>query len=176
MRGEELLLSDALLEAISLEAQMRKHLGKPPIDGNFLVEFTVHAAQEALGNEQTGRRQEYVPFFAQLNRMMYYTCSRVAERAGVARKEPNKLVTEPSFWEEFSTAAVDVKIKPGANIPKIQKALFKVCHALVKKRFEANDPENVRHADLIAFFIFNFWNATGLLPMTQAMVILGSTR
>src|SRR5260370_11787280 len=82
LRGEEVLLSDQLLEAISVEAQLRLHLGKPPIDGNFLVEMTVRAAQSAMGNEQTGRRQEIVPFFAGLNRAMYYNLSPLAERAG----------------------------------------------------------------------------------------------
>jgi hypothetical protein len=46
------------------------HLGKPPIQGNFLVDMTVRAAESALGNEQTGRRQEIVPFFAGLNRII----------------------------------------------------------------------------------------------------------
>ncbi len=44
-----------------------------------------------------------------------------------------------------------------------------------KKRYAQHDPDNSRHADLIALFMFNFWNATGLLPMTQAVVILGSS-
>jgi len=174
LRGEEVLLADRLLEAISIEAQMRRHLRKPPIDGNFLVEMTVRAAEEALADDQGARKKDYVPFFAQLNRMMYYTCSRVAERARIARKEPKRLVTEPAFWEEFSKAALTVKVKPGKNMEQLQKSLFKVCHKLVKERFAANDPDNVRHVDLIAYFIFNFWNATGLLPMTQAVVIMGS--
>jgi len=170
LRGEEVLLSDQLLEAISVEAQVRIHLGKPPIDGNFLVDMTVRAAQSALGNDQSGRRQEIVPFFAGLNRIMYYTCCRVAERAGLARKEPNKLFTNPEFWSEFTNKAVDAKVK-GKGIPKIQKALFKVCLELVRKRYSQTDPDNARHADLIALFMFNFWNSIGLLPMTQALVI-----
>src|SRR5437016_8039664 len=113
LRGEEVLLSDQLLEAISVEAQIHLQLRKPPIDGNFLVDITVRAAQSALGSEQSSRRQEIVPFFAALNRTMYYTFCRVAERAGLAQKEPRKLVTDPDFWNEFSTAAVDIKIKPG---------------------------------------------------------------
>src|SRR2546422_613890 len=131
LRGEEVLLSDQLLETISVEGQLRVHLGKPPIDGNFLVDMTVRAAQSALGNDQGGRRQEIVPFFAGLNRIMYYTCCRVAERAGLAHKEPNKLFTNPEFWSEFSNKAVDVKVK-GKGIPKIQKSLFKVCLELVR--------------------------------------------
>ena len=174
LRGEDVLLSDSMLEAISVEAQLRFHLGKAAIEGNFLVELTVRAAEQALGTDHGGRRQEVVPFFAQLNRMMYYTCSRVAERAKIAVKEPKKLVTDPGFWGDFSTRSLNVKIKRGDDIEKIQKLLFKVCHKLVKERFAENDPDNARHADLIAFFIFNFWNATGLLPMAQAMVILGS--
>jgi hypothetical protein len=173
-RGEEILLSDQLLETISVEAQLHLQLGKPPIQGNFLVDITVRAAQNALGNQQTGRRQEIVPLFTGLNRTMYYTLCRVAERAGLAHKEPRRLVTDPDFWNEFSSRAVDLKIKPGKNIAKLQKSLFKICHEIVKKRYAHNDPDNARHADLIALFIFNFWNATGLLPMTQAVVILGS--
>jgi len=38
----------------------------------------------------------------------------------------------------------------------------------VKKRYAQKDPDNARHADLVALFMFNFWNATGLLPMAQA--------
>jgi hypothetical protein len=170
LRGDEVLLSDPILEAISIEAQARVHLGKPAIDGNFLVAMTVQAAENALGSDHSGRRQEIVPFFAGLNRIMYYTLCRVAERAGVAHKEPNKLITNPDFWNEFSNKAVDVKVK-GKGIPKIQKSLFKLCLELVRKRYTQTDPDNARHADLIALFMFNFWNSIGLLPMAQALVI-----
>src|SRR2546422_2325337 len=101
LRGEEVLLSDQLLEAISLEAQLHLHLGRPPIQGNVLVDITVRAAQNALGNDQGARRQEIVPFDAGLNRTMYYTLCRVAERAGLAHKEPRRLITNPEFWAEF---------------------------------------------------------------------------
>src|SRR5260370_8686289 len=118
-RAEVVLMSDQLLEAISMEAQLRLHLGKPPIDGNFLVEMTVRAAQSAMGNEQTGRRQEIVPFFAGLNRTMYYTLCRVAERAGLARKKPPQLITDPDFCNEFTSRPVHTKIKPTNNIPNL---------------------------------------------------------
>ena len=60
LRGEEVLLSDQLLETISVEAQLHIHLGKAPIEGNFLVDITVRAAQNALGDQQTGRgRKSY---------------------------------------------------------------------------------------------------------------------
>ncbi len=88
--------------------------------------------------------------------------------------EPRRLITDPDFWNEFCNRAVDVKIKPGKSIAKLQKSLFKVCHEIVKKRYAQHDPDNARHADLITLFMFNFWNATGLLPMTQAVVILGA--
>jgi hypothetical protein len=175
LRGEEVLLSDELLEAISVEAQLHLHLRRPPIDGNFLVDITVRAAQEVVQNQAAGRRQEVVPFFASLNRTMYYTFCRVAERAGLAHKEPRRLITNPDFWHEFSNRAVDIKIKPGKSIAKIQKSLFKICHEIVKERYAKNDPDNVRHADLIALFMFNFWNVTGLLPMAQAVVIMGAS-
>jgi hypothetical protein len=173
LRGDEVLLSDELVATISEAAQKHLQLGKPPIQGNFLVDITVRAAQNALGTQHQGRRQEIVPFFASLNRTMYYTLCRVAERAGLAHKEPARLMTNSDFWDEFSTKAVDANIKPGKSIPKIQKALFKICLQIVKDRYALNDPDNIRQADLTALFMFNFWNATGLLPMTQAVVILG---
>ena len=174
LHGEEVLLSDQLLETISLQAQTHLQLGRPPIQGNFLVDITVRAAQDALGNQHQGRREEIVPFYANLNRTMYYTLCGVAERAGLAHKEPRRLLTNPDFWNEFSTKAVDANIKPGKSPAKIQKALFKVCHQIVREQYAKNDPGNVRHADLIALFMFNFWNAMGLLPITQAVLILGS--
>jgi hypothetical protein len=173
LRDDEVLLSDALLEEISAQAQNHLRLGRPPIQGNFLVDITVRAAEKALGPDRAGRRQEIVPFFAHLNRIMYYTFCRVAERAGLAHKEPNRLFTDPGFWEAFSSGAVDLAIKPGKSMAKIQKSLFKVCHELVKKQYAQNDPDNARHADLIALFMFNFWNATGLLPMIQDFVMSG---
>jgi len=48
LRGGEILLSDQLLEAVSVEAQLHTHLGRPPIQGNFLVDITVRAAEKAL--------------------------------------------------------------------------------------------------------------------------------
>ena len=44
LRGEEILLSDQLVETISLQAQMYLQLGRPAIRGNFLVDITVRAA------------------------------------------------------------------------------------------------------------------------------------
>src|SRR5437762_2909599 len=71
LRGEEVLLSEQLLEAVSIEAQMHLLRRRSPIDGNFLVDITVQAAQAALQDQPGGSRQEVVPFFASLNRTMY---------------------------------------------------------------------------------------------------------
>ena len=134
LRGEEVLLSDQLVEAISAQAQLHLQKGRHPIQGNFLVEITVRAAQDAAAHQLQGTRQEMTPFYAGLNRTMYYTLCRVAERAGLAHKEPRRLITNPEFWAEFCARAVDVNIKPGKSVAKIQKALFKVCHEIVITR------------------------------------------
>src|SRR5436305_1616649 len=118
LKGNEVLLSDPILEAISVEAQFRVQCRKPPIDGNFLVDMTVRAAEYLLENQNRGQRQEIVPFFAGLNRTMYYTLCRVAERAGLAHKEPRRLITNPEFWTEFSEGAADLKLRPGSNVAK----------------------------------------------------------
>ena len=175
LRGDEVLLSQQLLEVISGEAQRHLQLGRPPIQGNFLVDMTIRAAQDALQTQHQGTSEEMMSFFTALNRTMYYTFCRLAERAGVARKEPQRLLTNNEFWDEFSERAVDILFKRPRSMKKLQKALFNVCHELVKKSYAKNDPENVRHADLIALFMFNFWNAIGLLPLTQEALILCSS-
>src|SRR5215471_3000858 len=115
LRGHEVVLCDELLEAISAEAQAHVRLGKPPIQGNFLVDMTFRAAENALENKPRGRPKEMNPFFAGLNQAMYYTLCHVAERAGLAHKEPHKLITNPDFWEEFATGAAGIKITPRKN-------------------------------------------------------------
>ena len=174
MRGGEVLLSETLLESISTAAQLHIQAGKPAIQGNFLVDMTIRAAQDAMRRRPPDLDPAIAPFFEGLNRIMYYTLCRVAERAGLADKEPARLLTNPNFWGEFCYTAMKANIKPGKNVRKIQQALFKVCHEIVKRRYAKTDPGNVRHTDLIALFMFNFWNATGLLPMTQSAVILGA--
>src|SRR5207302_9973461 len=105
-----------------------------------------------------------------LNRTMYYTLCRIAERAGLAHKEPERLITDPDLWAEFSVRALEANIKPGKSVAKTQKALFKICHQLVRECYASNAPDTIRHADLTALFIFNFWNANGLLPISQALL------
>jgi hypothetical protein len=39
---------------------------------------------------------------------------------------PHRLLTNPESWGEFSTGAVDLNIKPGKSVAKIQKSLFAV--------------------------------------------------
>jgi hypothetical protein len=175
--GDEVLLSFRVLEDISTQSQVRNNNRRRPIDGNFLVDLTVRAAEALLQkNPLTAPRQEFVPFFAGLNRTMYSTLCRVAERAGLMRREPGKVFTDPAVWEEFSRGAADIQIKPGHSIPKLQRALYQVCRRVVREYYLKNDPDNLRYTDLISLFLFNFWNATGLLPMAQAVVILGADR
>src|SRR5438309_5893485 len=53
LRGEEVLLSDQLVEAIFAQAQLHLQKGRHPIQGNFLVEITVRAAQDAAATSGT---------------------------------------------------------------------------------------------------------------------------
>ena len=84
LRGEEILLSDQLLGMISLQAQMYLQLGRPAIRGNFLLDITVRAAQDALGNHYQGRREEIVPFFASGRVTLNRTCASRRKSLGTA--------------------------------------------------------------------------------------------
>src|SRR5215471_17229539 len=156
LRGDEVLFADRLLEEISLEAQAWLQLKKSPIDGNFLVDLTIRSADKLLAGDR-GTSSEIAPFFAGLNRIMYYTLCRVAERAGVAEKKPDRLLTNQEVWGEFCTRAAYLKLKPGriqGRPAKLLRPLFKICHQIVKDRYPRNDPDNARHTDLVALFMF----------------------
>ena len=86
LRGREVILCDELLQAISAEAQVHLHRGRPAIQGNFLVDMTVRAAQDALGSNPRGRPKQMNAFFAGLNQAMYYTLCHVAERRARAQR------------------------------------------------------------------------------------------
>jgi hypothetical protein len=146
LRGGEVLLSDQLLETISAEVQRHLQLGNPPIRGNLLVDITVRAAQDALGTQDQGRREAIVPFFANLNRTMYHTLCRVAERAGLAHKEPAKLLTNPDFWRNSARKRWTLTLNPAGAWRRFKKALFKICHRIGKERYAKNDTDNIRHA------------------------------
>ena len=136
-RGEEVLLTDIVVEELSRQAQSWLELKKPPIQGNFLVDFTIRAADKLLGTNR-GTSHEIAPFFEGLNRMMYYTLCRVAERAGVATKLPDRLLTNEDMWAEFCNRAADIEVKPGRNSVRnvrLQRSLFKICRNLVKERY-----------------------------------------
>ena len=172
-RGDEVLLADSVVEELSLEAQIWVNLKKPAIKGNYLVDLTIRAADKLLENNR-GTSREIAPFFGGLNRTMYYTLCRVAERAGVASKMPDRLLTNEEVWGEFCSRAADIELKPGphpARHARLQRSLFKICREIVKERYARNDPDHARHADLVALFMFNFWNATGLLQITQTAVL-----
>lgn len=135
MRDDEVLLSDAILEKISIRL-------KPTFASAVL----------------------------QSRAISWWTL-----RSGPPKRPWERIVqaADPGFWSEFNSGAVGLNIKPGKSMAKIQKSLFKVCHELVRKWYVQNDSDNALHAALIALFMFNFWNATGLLPMAQALVIYG---
>jgi hypothetical protein len=69
--GEEVLLSDKLLETISLQAQMHLQLGRPAIRGNLLVDITVRAAQDALENQSCSTIISAVP-----NKVLFFDFSK----------------------------------------------------------------------------------------------------
>jgi hypothetical protein len=166
---DTVLVSDQLLENVSVEAHLHVSLGKPSTDTRIFTNIVTLEAQKMLGNEQGTRRQEIVPFFAGLPRALRDTLVLLAEKPGLGSLQERRFMTDQSLWDDFSNRALD--IKRGMSLPKIRKALFKECCNIVRARYAERDPDNARYADLMALFLFNFWNGIGLLAMTEAVVI-----
>jgi hypothetical protein len=168
LQGEQVFFADGLLEAVSAAAEEWIRFDGPPIEGNFLVDLSIRAADKLLDDDREG--DGIAPFFEDLNRTMFYTFCEVAQSAGLAKKMPTRLLTDPGLWAEFVCRSIEARVESDWEEDERERALFKICRQLVHETYSQRDPQNIRHADLMALFIFNFWNFTGLLPIALTLV------
>src|SRR5262249_15171836 len=153
LRGEEVLLSQQLIDAVSAQAQQHVQLGRPPIQGNFLVDMTIRAAQDSLQTQHQGRTEEMIPFFTALNQTMYYTFCRLAEQAGAVNKTPRRLITNTKSGAVSAKRAVDTRLNRGKSEKNLGRALSQFYNNLAKRWYTKKAPETPRHSDLIALFM-----------------------
>jgi hypothetical protein len=175
LRGDDVFLADRLIESVSLEAQLYVEMKKPPTSNTIFSEMVTRVAREALAHEQQAQRQEIITFFAGLPRALYHTLITLAEKASMGRRQgKNGFITDEEVWHQFSERAVDVK--PQKTLARVRKSLFAECRDVVRQRYAERDPQNAKHTDLMALFLFNRWNGTGLLAMAEALVVLHSSQ
>ena len=101
-------------------------------------------------------RQEYVPFFMGLDRIVFETMGPIAERAQIAARYGKKFYADPLFYRRF---------RQGIRRPhmRLEETLswrlhFRETYAVVKTLLAEHSPENLRHAELLALCQIDGWD------------------
>ena len=112
-------------------------------------------------------RQEVVPFFLGLDRVLSETLMPLAERAGMGRKIGREFLIDKAFWDEFGERIRGLQLTD--DMIEARKLFFRECCNTVRILCVQHDPDNARHADLLALFVFNDLNATGALTILERL-------
>ena len=111
----------------------------------------------------TAPRQEVVPFFTGLDRILSETLMFLAEKANIGRKIEREFLTGKVFWDEFGDRIRRLQL--GDDLDEVRKLFFLECCDVVRFLCKQHDPENSRHADLIALFMFNCLHRAGSIEI-----------
>ena len=166
LRGAAVVVADQLLESISVEARRRIHEGEP-VTGTDIWDEVVNEGLGKVFERTDAPRQEVVPFFLGLDRVLSETLMPLAERAGMGRKIGREFLIDKAFWDEFGERIRGLQLTD--DMIEARKLFFRECCNAVRILCVQHDPDNARHADLLALFVFNDLNATGALTILERL-------
>ena len=166
LRGAAVVVADQLLESISVEARRRIHEGEP-VTGTDIWDEVVNEGLGKVFERTDAPRQEVVPFFLGLDRVLSETLMPLAERAGMGRKIGREFLIDKAFWDEFGERIRGLQLTD--DMIEARNLFFRECCNTVRILCVQHDPDNARHADLLALFVFNDLNATGALTILERL-------
>ena len=162
LRRADVVVSDQLLESISKEARRRIKIGRR-VPAVYIWDHVVGHGIRNVFVQTTAPRQEVVPFFTGLDRVLNETLMFLAEKADMGRKIGREFLTGRGFWDEFGGRIRRLQL--GENLDEVRKVFFLECCDVVRYLCRQHDPDNFRHADLIALFMFNCLHTTGSIEI-----------
>jgi hypothetical protein len=162
LRRADVVVSEQLLESISKEARRRIKIGRR-VPAVYIWDHVVSHGLRNVFESTTAPRQEVVPFFTGLDRILNETLMFLAEKAEIGRKIGREFLTGKVFWDEFGERIR--KLQLSDDMDEVRKLFFLECCETVRFLCKEHDPENVRHADLIALFMFNCLHRTGSIEI-----------
>ena len=162
-RRADVVVSDQLLESISREARRRIKIGRR-VPAIYIWDHVVSHGIRNVFEQTTAPRQEVVPFFTGLDRVLNETLMFLAEKAEIGRKVGREFLTGRVFWDDFGERIR--RLDPlSDDLDEVRKLFFLECCNAVRALCKEHDPENVRHADLIALFMFNCLHTSGSIEI-----------
>ncbi len=153
LNGADVVLSGRFLESIS-EMASRKVQRRKRVMG--IWDEAVRAGLNRTIVSFTGPRQEYVPFFTGLDRIVLQTLMPIAEKAKIGRREGKYFFTDRTFWARFRK---DVR-RPHMRLEAAAawRLHFRETYAVIRQLCAEHTPENMRHAELLALCQLDGWD------------------
>ena len=153
LRGADVVLSSAFLESIS-ELARHKIQRRKRVMG--IWDEVVHGGLCKHLVSTTAPRQEVVPFFTGLDRIVLETLMPMAEAAGIGRREGRSFFADRSFWFRFrqDVRRPHMRQEPG----QAWRLHFRETYAVIKQLCAEHTPENLRHVELLALCQLNSWD------------------
>jgi hypothetical protein len=155
LNGADVVLSGRFLESISEVARHRVQRRKRVL---WIWDEVVGEGLSKVFTSTPARRQEFVPFFTGLDRIVFETMMPIAERAKMGHREGKYFFPDRSFWERFRK---DIKRPHMRNETSAAwRQHFRESYAVIKELCAEHSPENLRHAELLALCSINHWSAS----------------
>lgn len=153
LSGADVILSDHFLESIS-EMARRKVQRRKRVMG--IWDEAVHAGLCKVFVSTTAPRQEVVPFFTGLDRIVMETLMPIAEKARMGHRHGKYFISDPAFWDRFrkDVRRPHMRDETGAA----WRLHFRETCAVIKDLCAQYTPENIRHAELLALCQLNSWD------------------
>jgi hypothetical protein len=153
LSGADVVLSQQFLESIS-EMARRKIRRRKRV--SWIWDEAVTAGLHNVLLTIDAPRQEYVPFFTGLDRIIFQTMIGIAEKAKIAERHGRYFHAERTFYRRFRQ---DVR-RPHMRLEASAawRLHFRETYAMIKQLLAEHSPENIRHAELLALCQLDNWD------------------
>ena len=153
LNGADVVISGRFLEIISELAPRKIRRRKRVM---HIWEEVISAGIAQMYESTTAPRQEYVPFFTGLDRIVLESLMPMAEKAKIGHRDGKYFFNDRTFWDRFRK---DIRRPHMRNEPSAAwRQHFRECYAAIKQLCAENSPENIRHAELLSLCQINNWN------------------
>ena len=151
--GGRVVLSPPLVESISGMARRKVQRRKRVL---WIWDEAVAAGLRNLPVRIDGPRQEYVPFYTGLDRIIFETLGPIAEKAMIAERYGTHFSSEHTFYRKMRQDIRRPHMRLEANLA--WRLHFRETLALIRQLLAKYSPENMRHAELLALCQLDNWD------------------
>src|SRR2546427_11225714 len=153
LSGDGAVLSPPLLESISEMARHKVRRRKRVI---WIWEEAVAAGLRKVLVRIDAPRQEVVPFYTGLDRIIFETMMPIAEKAKIAERYGKHFFSEHMFYKKFRNDIRRPHMRLEANLA--WRLHFRETLALIRQLLAEYSPEDSGHAELLALCQINNWD------------------